>query len=358
MKKATHILFASSLLILSACTEPGQTTAVSAAAGGAIGAGLGAIVGNQVGSTGAGIAIGAAGGAAAGAAIGNALEAQDKKLVAQSEVLKRRDEAIHAQRTEINELRKMNQDAPASSSAGDSYAWNGSTDGSGVRHASPEEIAAARQKMRQGGGAATTVSYAPSIAAAPEARAQMNSRTIAAAPSAVSAIQPAPSVGRPQPTLRKTGSVVERDLVTPPVQEIAADGSVTMVEEAPAPAFVPAESAAPALSAASLATAPEGADCTAGQSEIKKAEQVSDTADKLFHLRRALRMCPQNADYHNQLGELYRHLGRSDDAKFEFQEALKINPGHKNATQNLDKENNSGVKASNITKGVMANERY
>jgi uncharacterized protein YcfJ len=104
------ILTLSAALAVTGCTKPKQTTAVSAAAGGAIGAGLGAIVGNQTGNAGSGIAIGAVAGAATGALIGNALQAQHEKLDSQKESIQRQDQAIRAQRSEIEELRRMQSD--------------------------------------------------------------------------------------------------------------------------------------------------------------------------------------------------------------------------------------------------------
>ena len=58
-------------------------------------------------------------------------------------------------------------------------------------------------------------------------------------------------------------------------------------------------------------------------------------ADKLFHYRRALRLCPDNALYHNGLGEIYRSLNRLDDAEYEFREALRLDPGFQTARENL-----------------------
>ena len=109
-KTHTLLLAFTALVAGTGCTKPKQTTAVSAAAGGAIGAGLGAIVGNQTGNAGSGVAIGAVAGAATGALIGNALQAQQEKLDSQKESIQRQDQAIRAQRSEIEELRRMQSD--------------------------------------------------------------------------------------------------------------------------------------------------------------------------------------------------------------------------------------------------------
>jgi predicted Zn-dependent protease len=78
-----------------------------------------------------------------------------------------------------------------------------------------------------------------------------------------------------------------------------------------------------------------GAQCSDAAEEVTRAGAATDPADKLFHLRRALRLCPDNADYHNRLGEIYLGLGRSTDAEYEFREALRLDPGLSSATTNL-----------------------
>ena len=77
-------------------------------------------------------------------------------------------------------------------------------------------------------------------------------------------------------------------------------------------------------------------ECIEAQGEVTKANGLQDPADKLFHLRRALRLCPNNAMYHNSLGELYLTLNRRDDAKFEFDEALRLEPGNRQAQANIE----------------------
>lgn len=158
------------LVFFSACTDPGEKTAIGAAAGGALGAGLGAIVGNQTGSTGSGMAIGAVAGASAGALVANSFEASDKRLDAQDEALKRNEALARSQKREIGELRRVDQAMP--SSATTSWATSGSTwdrrSGMGVKHASPSDIAAARARLRSGGTVGRTAMIHP-IAAPPSA---------------------------------------------------------------------------------------------------------------------------------------------------------------------------------------------
>lgn len=49
-----------------------------------------------------------------------------------------------------------------------------------------------------------------------------------------------------------------------------------------------------------------------------------------------LRLVPEAADVHNELGELLLQVGRGDDAKARFREALRLDPIHEKARKNLD----------------------
>lgn len=80
----------------------------------------------------------------------------------------------------------------------------------------------------------------------------------------------------------------------------------------------------------------ESADCQSANTEMKNAESAREAADKLFHLRRALRLCPENPKLHNALGQTYSSMGRRADAEFEFKEALKVDPNFQLAQENLN----------------------
>jgi len=67
-------------------------------------------------------------------------------------------------------------------------------------------------------------------------------------------------------------------------------------------------------------------ECKNAEIEANKSAQATEVPDKLFHLRRALRLCPSDPQYHYGLGKVYSTVGRTDDAKYEFQEALKVDP--------------------------------
>lgn len=350
MNAIKRVLVVLIILAASACTEPGRTTSVGAATGGVIGAGLGAIVGNQVGSTGAGLAIGAASGAAAGAAIGNALESNEKRFAQQGEKIKRQDQEIEAQKKMMAELRKKQEDSTSASlrasAMQDSYAWGndewGKSKGSqkwahdpSVRYATSKEIDVARNRT------SAPIGFSASSTGDSSARARMAPAMVAPAIAGPAKMAPEaevveshPSSARPIAKLTTdkptTSSVTERDLT-------GADTSaaVAVQDENKKIDSLKVENEAQNAAPVAALASQDSEECKGAQQEASKASAASETADKLFHIRRALRMCPSNADFHHELGKLYKYLGRNSDAKFEFDEAIRINPSHQEAKASL-----------------------
>jgi Flp pilus assembly protein TadD len=78
--------------------------------------------------------------------------------------------------------------------------------------------------------------------------------------------------------------------------------------------------------AALAAPSASSSECKEAMSEKELASQAPDNSDKLFHLRRALRLCPNNAVLHYELGNVYRLMERSSNAEEEFKQALSIDP--------------------------------
>lgn len=74
-------------------------------------------------------------------------------------------------------------------------------------------------------------------------------------------------------------------------------------------------------------------ECVIASKEAGKAVEASGTSTKLFHLRRSLRLCPENAEYHERLGDVYSSVGRTTDALYEYKEALKLSPQRKDGLQ-------------------------
>lgn len=368
MKRAV-ILF-SVCLAAAGCSEPGESTKLGAATGGVVGAGLGAIVGSTSGNAGTGLVIGAAAGAGTGALIGNALDGQEQRMHTQDEALERQRQLISAQRGEIEELRKGTRDTSVSgmpSTAGSSAAAGlqersldqalTDTDaprgtgrvGSAASKSLEEELAKARQAEERASLRVAT----PKLAKAshksfePHMSVSVKSKTARLSPPLkVSAPKhSAAALIEPEPAVQKPAGVAERDLQASAEDAVRPASEDATIADSVSPAAWgdtgPERQDAAAEGAAAIAPQ-QGAvgsgmsdDCRKAQKEVSDGDGAPDTSDKLFHLRRALRLCPDNASYHNKLGEVYRSLNRTADAQFEFREALNIDPGFQAARNNL-----------------------
>ncbi len=414
------LIFVVTLVVLAGCAEPGDATRTGALGGGAVGAGLGAIIGSQTGDPGAGVAIGALAGAGAGAAIGNAFDARDAAIRNQDEAIARQEQLLRAQQKEIRDLRDLSQDSPAfdASSENSPRARYGEPFGHSSRpgmvrvpagplkipaHLRPQgESPSQRASTSSGWGGTSsddrsrTMAYDNSFHAF-DPPSESTIDTFEAREQRLKAfkspeVNPASNSGQPssvreapvdfaQDTGNNIGAVEpafygeDRDAND---LRAAVDNSVPQdntVEEsnirledgsAPRPAFEEIEHGQTFDKPEEVATKgtvkevmPVSAECQDAKSEIEQAMSASDTADKLFYYRRALRLCPDNPTYHTGMGKLYLTLGRAEDARFEFSEALRLDPTHEGATEgmkNLQKGGASDV-AGAIIKGTSA-ERY
>lgn len=77
--------------------------------------------------------------------------------------------------------------------------------------------------------------------------------------------------------------------------------------------------------------------CQKAREEADKASGQSSAADRLFYYRRALRFCPSEPSYHASIGDVYASIGRTEDAVFEYSQALELDPGYDQARRALSK---------------------
>jgi len=293
-------------LALSACTKPKQTTAIGAAAGTAIGAGLGAIIGNQTGNAGSGVAIGAVAGAATGALVGNALQAQKEAIASTDEAISRQDQALRAQRSEIEELRRMQSDT----STGQTSTVNAYL------------VEQKRMELRKRGpaprGQQSVSRYVPPPlpSKSSEPLARYSGKPSQSVPRVAPAQQP--KIENSAPPSSTGGSLKEVDLAS--------------AASAQAPAVAPQQDT---TAKAALKTSVDST-CEESKQVREAATSATDDSEKLFHLRKALRLCPNSAETHYEMGKTYLNMDRAADANYEFKQALSINPGHKEARQSLE----------------------
>jgi len=300
MKKLVQGLTASCMLLgMTACTQPGETMTVATAAGGFIGAGLGAIIGSQTGAGGAGLVIGGAAGAGAGALVGNMLEQQEKLIAAQDESIVENQRRIDYQRKEVDSLREKNSDIPGGSPLASRSLTFQSND--------IEERSLTDDSEELG-----STDYANTL-------------------NEVTQSYPTEERGGEFAKMRALGSELDK-------QEVGSDAgragfrwnqeTPRKVEMQDGPRTIPQETQKPVDNASE--------ECLQAEEEVSVAQTEPEAREKLFRYRRALRMCPDNARYHNELGELYLEMNRLHDAEYEFNEAVRLDPGFDLAIRNLE----------------------
>jgi tetratricopeptide (TPR) repeat protein len=339
--------------------ETGDNTTTGAAAGGVVGAGLGAVVGNQVGNTAEGVAIGAIAGAGTGAAFGSVFDRQQATMRGQDEAIERQERVILSQQNELKELRKLGQDSVSFKEP--SYSNAPVVSSKEFSFPSTPPVRVANNSM----GHSRSTAAAPT-AAMPISQGAVPAPAFPTAPRNPTATDSYQATGTYQ---KSTAPVQERSLPiannTAPAQAASMqkgnEGVVRgsygwnntqpkpatrqpepLTQQVPPPPVSPTQ-VAPAIVDRGMPAAPPQAqalalntpECQKAENEAKSALTARDAADKLFHYRRALRLCPDNASYHNGLGEVYITLNRNEDARYEFQEALRLSPGHAGAQANL-----------------------
>lgn len=79
-------------------------------------------------------------------------------------------------------------------------------------------------------------------------------------------------------------------------------------------------------------------DCRTADNYVNQAARNSNNDDKIYLLQEAVKLCPENARAHNDLGVAYYTRNGTHDrdrARDEFNEALRIDPGYTVAQNNL-----------------------
>ncbi len=76
--------------------------------------------------------------------------------------------------------------------------------------------------------------------------------------------------------------------------------------------------------------------CNRAFAMFAAARKAADEATAITQYRDGLDQCPSDDVAHNELGELYARMGRTAEARMEFEAALKLNPNFSRAQKNLD----------------------
>lgn len=326
-------LLLSTSMLLSSCAwirehNDGQnpfgisTTGMATATGAAVGTGLGAIVGSQAGSAGGGMAIGALAGAATGAAIGMQFERQEREIEHDRLKLERQEELLKANSARLEDY-KRGADARGSLSSpavNTPAGYRGSKRAVPYSSSEPEKSQRVEPKLVPITTPAKVVAterkrVEPALEVVEEKK--LGEDLLAEAPAKI--VQTRPSSTLPPP------AGVEEPLKVPAgVEKSARVEAPAVVENTVARTTTPP----PPLN---------DADCTKASQEFSRAKSSVSDADRLFYLRRALRLCPSNAAYHVEVGKIYNRLGRTEDADHEFRQALDLEPNNTDAKKELAK---------------------
>lgn len=348
-------------------------------AGGVVGAGVGGMIGNQTGSTMGGVAIGTIAGAGAGALAGSYVEELRNHGSEQQKILDQNDQKLADQRRELASLRGLSRD-------GVSYR-NDSVDDPRASYNSglirvPATNLIIPEKLR-GSRPNRAAQVTPAAAPVPSYRQAQPAHYLPPQPAPIARPVKERTVApeKPLTTVRaEAGFGNSQAPSTSASSTHTSQNAIRVAANTPAPskpAFVVVDAAATKASAVAAArteptsvaslpphastessnsqdaetlgeqrelTSDETSDCKDGMTEYEKGTAAKESADKLFHFRRALRLCPSTAVVHNALGELYITLGRVEDAQFQFRQALRLDPNLKVAQNNLS--------------GLMEVERY
>ena len=77
--------------------------------------------------------------------------------------------------------------------------------------------------------------------------------------------------------------------------------------------------------------------CDVAFRNFEKAQGVKDPRDAVALYRDGLNLCPDDDVAHYELGKILAGMGRGQEAREEFEAALKINPNFQGAKQELEK---------------------
>jgi len=81
----------------------------------------------------------------------------------------------------------------------------------------------------------------------------------------------------------------------------------------------------------------EKQNCDVAFRNFEKAQGVKDPRDAVALYRDGLNLCPDDDVAHYELGKILAGMGRGQEAREEFEAALKINPNFQGAKQELEK---------------------
>lgn len=181
-------------------------------------------------------------------------------------------------------------------------------------------------------------------------RARMGDETKAPAHSAKVSLDSLPppnrgeeAVGQVQPATEE-GSATAKSVVSPAVEHELPKPEKEIIKSAHQ-AELPSKVNDTEPSKVGSPAPPSNDECRQAAAEAQRAKSAVSDADRLFYYRRAVRLCSSEPVYHVEIGKLYVNLGRSEDAKFEFRQAIDLDPSNQAAKDHLGRIEGGGGKS-------------
>lgn len=370
MKKSCLLILVSLSFFIGACGQKVRTTNVAATTGGALGAAIGAMVGNQTGSTAGGLILGGAAGAGTGYAIGKTFEGQENQIANQREEIARHNQMLAAQQAELDELKRLSSDNISYKNERNQISnlrgvpnrrsyESGELASKIKRNIDLEERSLELRRNTQTAnrrGISLQNSYrVPNTIPAYQERSINSAANIEKRNKPV--IKPKIADSNSVNTIDSKKVLAERNIASNRAESEVLYNLKNNTKK------VNKKGSIIVSDLSSDASSPRGSlnfesDSSKNRNDIKRKvivmdeEKVSDeckeakkeydsalkadeVSDKLYHYRRALRLCPQHAGYHTGLGKIYLSLNRYEDARYEFKEALKIDPDFNPAKEQM-----------------------
>lgn len=320
-------------------------TAFGALAGSAVGASLGLILGSTGGNAGEGFAVGALGGAALGAAVGHQMDKGDNKGIEEEDAVDRslKKAANNQSSSNTKQARNKSKTKYNISSKNSSSATKKTSIASKSKKSNEEKLAKS-ETGKTSRARMTSQKAEQKPASKIEIPASVTKTESVKVESAIEEkVNESQEVLSSNAEVAKTNEVVEQSVVQavsdsglpPAAKNVEQSDGVRINNSASETLETSQISGAEDKTVESKRAASLDPACAEAASEAKRANSAGSEADKLFYLRRALRLCPSQASYHIAAGRVYANIGRSRDAKISFQKALELDPENQEAQQEL-----------------------
>lgn len=370
MNKSCLLILVSFSFFLGACGHKVRTTNVATTTGGALGAAIGAMVGNQTGSTAGGFILGGAAGAGAGHAIGKTLEGQENQIANQREEIARQNQMLAAQQAELDELKRLSSDGISyKNNVGRRNLLRRSSVTEGYQSGALAKQIKRNIDIEERGLNLNRNTNEPRRNRVQVANNYENKMNLPAYQER--SINPVNQIKRKNPVIQpkiaqavdEKQIVTNQDLTNSNIASKKVESEVIYnlksnskkVNRKGSVVVSDLESDYSSSARGSLKVKPKvgndkneikrkvilmdeaevSNECKEAKKEYDSALKADEVSDKLYHYRRALRLCPNHAGYHTGLGKIYLSLNRYEDARYEFKEALKIDPDFNPAKEQL-----------------------